>query len=69
MASDFGADASGVAQQSMINGVSNPASQFSASAKSSAAEAMEFSLWVSEQAHSLSKMKVFQEMAKKVNDS
>lgn len=69
MASDFGPGTSAVPQQTMMNGVSNPTSQFSTNAKAGAAEAMEFQLWVSQQAHSLSKLKVFQEMAKKVNDS
>jgi hypothetical protein len=56
-------------QTEMLNGISNPTNPAVASAKQSAAEAMAFQLWVAEQAHNLSKLKVFQEMAKKVNDS
>lgn len=69
MASGYGYGTSAVPQQTLMNGVSTPTSPFGSSAKAGAAEAMEFQLWVSQQAHNLSKMKVFQEMAKKVNDS
>ena len=37
-------------------------------ARDGAARAMEFQLWVSEQAASLSKLKVFHTMAKSIND-
>lgn len=38
------------------------------SAQQGSAEAMEFQLWVSQQATSLAKLKIFSAMAKSVND-
>jgi hypothetical protein len=38
------------------------------SAQQGSAEAMEFQLWVSQQATSLAKLKIFSAMAKNVND-
>lgn len=48
--------------------INNPSSAFGKAAKASAAEAMEFQLWVSEAAHSLTKIKLFHTMAKNIND-
>lgn len=39
-----------------------------ASAQAGSAEAVEFQMWVSQQATSLAKLKVFSSMAKNVND-
>lgn len=70
MSADFGFGLDGTGQQqTMMNGIANPSSSMVQRTKEGAAEAMEFQLWVSEQAHNLSKLKVFQAMAKKVNDA
>lgn len=60
-----GIDAGGEQANTSIN---NPSSHYGKAAKASAAEAMEFQLWVSEQSHSLSKIKLFHTMAKSIND-
>lgn len=50
------------------NPLRNRDSSVAHAASASAAEAAEFELWVSEQATSLAKLKVFHSMAKSVND-
>ncbi|MCA1324570.1 hypothetical protein [Herbaspirillum sp. alder98] len=50
---------------SMRQGASDP---MVGNAQAGAEQAMEFQLWVSQQATSLAKMKVFATMAKNVND-
>lgn len=39
-----------------------------ASAQASAQDAMAFQLWVSEQSHTLGRLKIFHSMAKSIND-
>jgi len=45
-----------------------PNSPMAASAQQASAQAMEFQLWVSQQASSLAKLKIFSTMAKSIND-
>lgn len=51
--------------KAMARTVADPLGQ---SAQHGAAQAMEFQLWVSQQATSLAKLKIFNTMAKSVND-
>jgi hypothetical protein len=52
-----------------LKGLLNPASPVGLAAQDSAAESMKFMQWVSEQSHNVSKLKVFHDMAKKINDA
>jgi len=46
----------------------NPSSSVGKSAQQGSQEAMEFQLWVSQQATMLNKLKIFNSMAKSIND-
>lgn len=50
------------------NGNQPTTSPMVAAAQSSAQDAMAFQLWVSEQSHTLGRLKIFHTMAKSIND-